>query len=638
MPPAVQCPSVIAPYVYLTTPDYLLTGVETSLRQFLEPFAQCGLSRLPNHERATGLLFQLLLNSMNRLTHKPSFPAPLENSSLHTNETSFSDDPFPGYGKSGDKNNFLSQINTCIVDNQSGHLQDLIRQQPGAWSAITTEELGKLLLQAVNKSRLSMVVELIKKSAPGKAAGIPLAMQLELVEAARLKHNDQSKMFELLNALLPDADFPVQHIDQLVAEARKQGKHPLITELSGYKNNFIRARQQGELAIYDAAAAGDPTKLLKELDAWLGIPPLDNRLLGIDWFFNALHRWVAELFAAGAAKRLVNQPMGNVPLLHAAVASGNTETVRLLIERGADLTAQDRHGDTALSKARPNGAGQQNTEIVSMLMERHAPDRKHSSDGIATTQAAGGRRKNSGEALPFQEGMTDKPVYEDILASFKILLPDVASLLSRSEDLARELNGEKPMSTAQAGLFTASYLAAFEPPQTVDRQERPKVSQPHTSNVAAQLHANCDKFKEVGLALEASKADDIHRVLGSLTSTEFTDLWTTAWDIERHLQNAGLCNLLIACVVEAVNRGRGDPYWLSATGERRKEIFTACLEKKLRALSKKRSHVKGEDTNQALYNQLLDRQVKLLQGYCEKVHNAHATHNWPTTDFSEFIR
>ncbi len=479
-----------------------------------------------------------------------------------------------------------------------------------------------------------MVAELIKKSVPGKAAAIPIAMQLELVEKARLKHNDQSKMSELLNALLPDADFPVQQFEQLVAEARKQGKHPLITALSEYKNDFIRTRQQDELPIYDAAAAGDPAELLKELDARLGIPPLDNRLSGVDWFFNALHRWIAELFAAGAAKRLVNRPMGNVPLLHAAVASGNTETVRLLIERGADLAAQDRHGDTALSKAKANAAGQQSTEIVTMLMERHAPDRMRDSDGIAAiTQAASGWRKIAEETAPHQQGMTDKPVYEDIVASFKTLLPDVASVLSRSEDLARELNGEKPMSTAQAGLFTASYLAAIEPPQTVDRGESPKVSLPQTSNVAAQLHANRDKFREVGLTLEASKADDIYRVLGSLTSTEFTDLGIAPRDIERRLQNAGLCNLLIVCVQQAVGLGRTNKDWLSETDERREEILTACLSKQLRGLSKKRSRVKGEESNQALYNQLLNRQVILLQGYCEKVHNAHATPNWQTTDF-----
>jgi len=231
----------------------------------------------------------------------------------------------------------------------------------------------------------------------------------------------------------------------------------------------------------------------------------------------------------------------------------------------------------------------------------------------------------------------DKPVYEDIVASFKILLPDVASILSRSEDLAKELNGGKPMSTAQAGLFTASYLAAFEPPQTVDRQESLMVSLPQTNNVADQLHAKSDKFREVGLALEASKSDDIYGVLGSLTSTEFTDLWTTPWEIERRLRNAGLCNLLIACVVEAVNLGRGNPDWLSATGERRKEIFTVCLENKVRALSKKRSHAKGENTNQALYKQLLERQVILLQSYCKNVKQAEAVPARQPTGFSDSI-
>ena len=573
---------------------------------------------------------------MNRLTDKRNFPASVGNSSISTNETSFSDDPFPGYGESGEENGFLSRIETCIDGNQNDNLHDLVKQQPEAWLAISAEELGNLLLKAVKAGRSGMVVALIKTSARGKAASIPITMQLELVEVARWIRQDKLEMCGLLDALLPEADFPVQHLERLCLEASIEGKRELMFALSEYKAPFVKARKQGELSIYDAAAAGDPADLLKELDARLGIPPIDHRLSGVDWFFNALHRWVAEVFAAGAAKRLVNQPMGNVPLLHAAVASGNTETVRLLIERGADLAARDRHGDTALSKAK--AAGQQDTEIVTMLNERHAPDRKGDPDGAAATaQAASGRRTVAGETLSHRQGMTEKPVHEDTVASFRILLPDVACALSGSEDLAKELNGGKTISTAQAGLFTASYLADFESPQTVDRQKSPAVPLPQNSNVAARLHASRDKFREVGLALEASKADDIRRVLGSLASTEFTDLRTTPWEIERDLQNAGLCNLLITCVVGAVGLGRGNRDWLTATNERRKEIFTACLVKKLRGLDKKRARVKEEEINQALYTRLLNRQVTLLKNYCEKVKQAEATPSRPPSDFTDSI-
>lgn len=593
---------------------------------------------MPDDERAIGLLFQLLLNSMNRLTYQGSPLASLGNSPILTNETSVSDDPFSGYGKSGKKNDFPSQLDTCIVANQGEHLQNLIQQQPEAWSAITAEELGKLLLQAVNKSRANMVVELIRKSAPGKAAGIPIAMQLELVEAARLKLNEQSKMSELLNVLLPDADFPVQHFKLLYAEACKEGKRELMLALSEYEKDFIQIREQDELPIYDAAAAGDPAKLLKELDARLGIPPLDNRLSGIDWLFNALHRWVAEVFAAGAAKRLVNQQIGNVPLLHAAVASGNTEAVRLLIERGADLAAQDRHGDTALSKAEANAGWQQNNAIVTLLRKRHAPGSRLGSVGIAaTTKAASSKDNPAGQMLPHQDGMTDKPVYEDTVKSFRTCLPDVASVLSGSEDLAKELNGEQPMSAGQAGLFTASYLAEFEPLQAIDGLKSSRTAGPHTSGVIAQLHANGDNFRNVGLTLEASRADDIHRVLGSLTSIEFTDLLTTPWDIEHRLRNAGLCNLLIACVVQAVGLGRGNLDWLSATDERRKEIFTAFLSKQLRGLGKKRPGIKGEGASRGLYDQLLRRQIAVLETYCSAVNAAKVTHSKQETDFSNHI-
>ncbi|HEX8885469.1 MAG TPA: ankyrin repeat domain-containing protein [Noviherbaspirillum sp.] len=282
---------------------------------------------------------------------------------------------------------------------------------------------------------------------------------------------------------------------------------------------FVKIREQGELPIYDAAAGGDPARLLKELDAKLGIAPLDNRLSGIDWLFDALHRWVAELFAAGAAQKLVNQQIGNVPLLHAAVASGNTEAVRFLIERGADLAVQDRHGDTALSKAKAKAyaKGQQNDEIVCLLRQRHAPDFEPGSDGMAaTTKAASSRHKTVGQSLAHQDGMTDKPVHEDIVKSFRTLLPEVAAVLSKSEDLAKELNGEQPMSAEQAGLFTASYLAEFEPLQAIDGLKRSRTAGLHPSGVIARLHANRDNFREFGLMLEASRPDDIRRVLGSL--------------------------------------------------------------------------------------------------------------------------
>jgi hypothetical protein len=96
--------------------------------------------------------------------------------------------------------------------------------------------------------------------------------------------------------------------------------------------------------------------------------------------------------------------------------------------------------------------------------------------------------------------------------------------------------------------------------------------------------------------------------------------------------------LLIACVVQAVGSGSGNPDWLSATDERRKEIFTACLSRRLRVLGKKRSGIKVEGASQALYDQLLRRQIAVLETYCSAVGVASATHTERATDFSSSFR
>jgi hypothetical protein len=89
--------------------------------------------------------------------------------------------------------------------------------------------------------------------------------------------------------------------------------------------------------------------------------------------------------------------------------------------------------------------------------------------------------------------------------------------------------------------------------------------------------------------------------------------------------------------MQAAGMSRGNPDWLSATAERRKEIFAACLRRQLRGLSEKRSAIKEESASQALYDQLLRRQFALLENYCRAVGNAYTDHAVGTTDFSDYF-
>jgi hypothetical protein len=542
-------------------------------------------------------------------------------------EDIFSDD-FTGISNRRDEAQELqSQLTSIIGKDQADALQQLVQQHRETWSLVSPEELGKWLLIAVQKGHLDIVDALIRESVPATAAAISLDMQLELVEAARLGRNSELEMSQLLDALLRTVSRPVQHLALLVDKAKGQQYFAIATSLFAYKENFVKARNSQSLqSIYDAAADGDAARLQKELDAKLGIPPLDEKLTGPAWLFNMLHRWMAELFTKSAAKELVNASMKELPLLHAAVESGSKETVLLLIEKGADISTSDKHGHTALSKAEDK----KNREIVALLKDLHAPDRASvPGDAPALTQAASGRRSVEGLVHRHPECTTGRPGYNDIVETFKNLLPDVASDLSRSKDLATKLNGAESMSAQQAELFSAGYLAEFVPPEAVDGQKSSRAQVSQTDDVLLQLQVNCDKFRAEGRRLEASKEEELHRGLDSLISSVFDELLPIPGHIQSQPRRAGLCNLLIALIEQAVAEARKEKGWLSPSNGARKQIFIACLRAQLQPLSNKRAAMKSQDASQTLSDRLLGRQIALLENYCKAADGAGQE-----TDFS----
>jgi ankyrin repeat protein len=115
---------------------------------------------------------------------------------------------------------------------------------------------------------------------------------------------------------------------------------------------------QRELNFFEACATGDSTAAIRLLDA---DPALLSSFsgdghtgLGLAIFFR--HPSLArELIGRGAD---VNQPSRNamaVAPIHAAASAGDIETMRLLIEQGADKDAKQASGHTALDAAKMNG-------------------------------------------------------------------------------------------------------------------------------------------------------------------------------------------------------------------------------------------------------------------------------------------
>ena len=81
------------------------------------------------------------------------------------------------------------------------------------------------------------------------------------------------------------------------------------------------------------------------------------------------------------------QDVSGRPPLSTAISDANAEIVRLLVELGADVNAQDRSGHPPLYTAILGG----NAEIVRLLIELGADVNARSRSGDSLIKAAGGR-------------------------------------------------------------------------------------------------------------------------------------------------------------------------------------------------------------------------------------------------------
>jgi ankyrin repeat protein len=151
--------------------------------------------------------------------------------------------------------------------------------------------------------------------------------------------------------------------------------HPELTTL------FVE--RGAELSGAELAALGDRRALDGDINTYSkdGFP-----LLGLAIFF--CHPDLARtLIERGADVNARARNQAGVMPLHAAAAARDIETMRLLLDRGADVNARQQLGFTPLHGAASNG----DEAMADLLLARGADPRAKSDDGKTPADVAGER-------------------------------------------------------------------------------------------------------------------------------------------------------------------------------------------------------------------------------------------------------
>lgn len=174
--------------------------------------------------------------------------------------------------------------------------------------------------------------------------------------------------------------------------ARYRNQHDVVDALLAAVPN---------LDVFDAAALGRLDRLAELVDddpgqanAWSadGFTPV-----GLAAFFGQ-PEGVRYLIGRGADVHAVARNPMRVQPLHAATAARSAESVRLILEAGADPDAQQQEGWTALMAARRHG----DDEIIELLLAygAHDPDPAAEADDAENGQPEKGQ---PGDATPDDE-------------------------------------------------------------------------------------------------------------------------------------------------------------------------------------------------------------------------------------------
>jgi len=157
--------------------------------------------------------------------------------------------------------------------------------------------------------------------------------------------------------------------------ARYRGRHDIVEALleAGPVLDVFDAAALGRLDRLAELVSADP----EQANAWSadGFTPV-----GLAAFFGQPEA-VRFLIGRGADVRAVARNAMRVQPLHAATAARSAESVRLVLEAGADPDAEQQEGYTALLVARHHG----DQAIVELLLAHGAHDRDRKSDAPPST-------------------------------------------------------------------------------------------------------------------------------------------------------------------------------------------------------------------------------------------------------------
>jgi ankyrin repeat protein len=193
----------------------------------------------------------------------------------------------------------------------------------------------------------------------------------------------------------------------LVNVRNERGHSPVLIAQYHHRGELVQMllAAEPELDIFDAASVGNAARIAELLDA---DPSLVNAYsrdgffpLGLAAFF-AHPEAVGLLLSRGAEVTMVARNPMRIQSLHAAVAGRSFEAVRLLVEAGAPVNAQQQGGFTALHEA----ANRNDQELARYLMAHGADPRLQNEEGKSAIGLAA--EKGSIELLKMLKGAVPK--------------------------------------------------------------------------------------------------------------------------------------------------------------------------------------------------------------------------------------
>lgn len=168
---------------------------------------------------------------------------------------------------------------------------------------------------------------------------------------------------------------------QLVNRRNERGHSPVLIALYHQKKEIVALllAHRPTLDLYDACSVGDTARVRELVD---GDPSQLNAYttdgffpLGLAAFFGQPDT-VRFLLDRGADVTVVARNPMKVQALHAAAASRKIETVRMLLDAGAPVNTAQQDGWTALHAAAKHG----DVEMAKLLLDKGA-DPKQATDG-----------------------------------------------------------------------------------------------------------------------------------------------------------------------------------------------------------------------------------------------------------------